>query len=367
MSRCGEMRSVERRPDGQSGYALMFALFLIVAMLAGASVAVLNGQMKSQRQREELMIWRGEQYKRAIRLYFHKTGHYPQTMDDLQKGMPDLHFLRQAYKDPMNKGDGAWRFIYVNPAGQIIGSVRYANLQQMALLDQPGGPNAVGAPGLGTPAANLNVSTSSVTAFSQIVAPTSGSGQTNNQGTGQGNGPNPGGDPSAQNGQQNPQTPPAPQQQSGFGQNPQQPGGGPGLGSGGQQGSMFGSFGQPGGATGNPLADMKPTGPVDGPVLGGFLTGVGSKVDRKSFKVFKGGKKYNEWEFIWNPLEDQVAAAQQALGGAAAGVGGAALPFANPGIFGNQPGGPGANNPNPGGPGGQQQPPPQPAPQQPNQ
>ena len=52
---------------------------------------------------------------------------------------PDLHFLRQAYKNPTNPGDGSWRFIYVNAAGQIIGSTKYANLQQMALMDANGG------------------------------------------------------------------------------------------------------------------------------------------------------------------------------------------------------------------------------------
>ncbi len=94
-----------------------------------------------RRQREEELIWRGQQFVRAIRLYYRKTGHYPSTLDDLKKGMPELHFLRYAaYKDPMKSGDErAWRFIYVNAAGQIIGSVRYATLQQMALLDLNGG------------------------------------------------------------------------------------------------------------------------------------------------------------------------------------------------------------------------------------
>jgi hypothetical protein len=48
-----------RRRD-ESGYALLLALFLILAMLAGASLAMLNLKTQGQRQREELMIWRGE-------------------------------------------------------------------------------------------------------------------------------------------------------------------------------------------------------------------------------------------------------------------------------------------------------------------
>jgi hypothetical protein len=58
---------------------------------------------------------------------------------------------------------------------------------------------------------------------------------------------------------------------------------------------------------------LQPTGPVDGPVIGAFITGVGSKVDKPSVKIYRGGKKYKDWEFIWNPLEDQAQAMQQGL------------------------------------------------------
>ena len=87
------------------------------------------------------MIWRGQQFVRAIRLYYRKTGHYPTNIAELKKGMPELNFLRYAaYRDPMkNDDEGAWRFIYVNAAGQIIGSVKYATLQQRAIMDLNGG------------------------------------------------------------------------------------------------------------------------------------------------------------------------------------------------------------------------------------
>src|SRR6185437_1865713 len=71
-----------------------------------------------------------------------------------------------------------------------------------------------------------------------------------------------------------------------------------------------------------------------GPVIGGFLTGVASKVDRASLKVYDGGTRYNQWEFIWNPIEDQMRALQQAqnqmggLGlGGGVGMGGMNLNF----------------------------------------
>jgi hypothetical protein len=104
------------------------------------------------------------------------------------------------------------------------------------------------------------------------------------------------------------------------------------------------------------MALLKPTGPVDGPVLGGFLTGVACTQDARSLKFYHGGKKYIDWEFIWNPLEDAAAAMQQQMGGATGGAAGSGLgiPIANP--FG---GGPTANpsGANPGGNSGGNMPP----------
>src|ERR1700745_4472111 len=109
-----------RRHSGERGYAMLMALSLTMMTLIASTAMIANLRIEGKRQREDEAIWRGNQYARAIRLYFHKTGHYPQTLEDLQKGMPQLHFLRQSYKDPLNKSDGSWRFIYVNAAGQII-------------------------------------------------------------------------------------------------------------------------------------------------------------------------------------------------------------------------------------------------------
>ena len=91
------------------------------------------------------MVWRGEQYERAIGLYYRKFGKYPTKIEDLTKQTNGVRFLRQAYKDPMNKDDGSWRFIYVGPNGQLIGSLRQISLLQTT-LSTPGliGPSALG-------------------------------------------------------------------------------------------------------------------------------------------------------------------------------------------------------------------------------
>jgi hypothetical protein len=270
---------------GESGYAYLMVMFLVLVMVIGSQVALQNLLTQGRRLREDDMIWRGNQYARAIRLYFRKTGHYPQTLDDLKTGLPELNFLRlAAYKDPTNSAEeGAWRLIYVNASGQIIGSVRYATLQQMALMDLNGGkiPPLATAGSIGMPVSSMG----------------SGSGSSN--GASGANNPNapttpPGGNASGQ--------PPA-------GSTQDNPAGGAQPPASGQTESSD----QPV----NPLSLLKPTGPVDGPVLGAFLTGVGggTKSDSPSIKVYNFGKKYKDWEFIWNPLEDQARAAQQALSG----------------------------------------------------
>jgi hypothetical protein len=424
------------RRSEESGFAFLMALGMMLILLALSLTILQNFVTDGKRTQEEETIWRGQQYARAIRLYYHKMGHYPQTMDDLQKGGLQLHFLRQPYKNPMNKTDGTWRFIYVNAAGQITGSVRYATLQQMVLIDQyagmlPGAAATASMPGqIGVSAASLvsgsgtgqnsqqlqgvlsgilssvpsNTDTSNGTGSSQLQSGTSQSGtqgQTPDQSNGQLQPPanvppagniSPTPDQIAQfaqsgqlppgitqdmvtaylqtgqlppgitqdqvnqftqnlqnpQGQLNPQTPDNSQNP----QNPTQSGQSSfGLAPSGQAGSFsLGSSSLTSGQSApaiNPLLLLKPTGPVDGPVLGGFLTGVACTTDIKSIKVYRRGKKYQEWEFIWNPLEDALASAQQVMGspqsvlpGQSSGTGfgtAGGMGQNGPGTFGNSP------------------------------
>jgi hypothetical protein len=306
MSATLQSNAVSNRPSrrrsrsAERGYAYLLALLMVMALIVSSQVLLENLATQGRRMREQETIWRGEQCERAIRLYYHKTGHYPQTFDDLESGLPELHFLRgEAEKNPMNETDGTWRFIYVNAAGQIIGSVKYATLQQMALIDLNHGK----LPPAALPGAVSAASLASGNANNSATAPT------------------------------------------------------------GQQPGTSSELGQPT----NPLAELKPTGPVDGPVVGGFLTGVAGKTDQPSLIVYGAGKKYLDWEFIWNPIEDRARALQQAGGSQGAipglpslpiGTGGIGLaPQTNPGAPGTspsslpvEPSNPGGVQPSPGAP-----------------
>jgi hypothetical protein len=125
--------NIKMRRRGQGGYALLLAIFLAATMILVASVAAPSILTQGRREKEAEMVWRGEQYERAIGLYYTKFGKYPTKIEDLTRVTNGVRFLRQAYKDPMNKEDGSWRFIYVGPNGQLIGSVKQVSLLQNAL------------------------------------------------------------------------------------------------------------------------------------------------------------------------------------------------------------------------------------------
>jgi len=239
----------------ESGYALLMVVFFAAVMLITVAVAAPSVLTQGKREKEDELIWRGGQYARAVRFYYRKNGRFPHSLEDLTKAQNEIHFLRKPYKDPMNSEDGSWRLIYVGPAGQLIGSVKRKSLLQPAgMQGAPGTPGQGAAPiGSGQP--------------SQGTAPT----DPGQPATGPG-APGAPGAPGSSG------TPPA----NPFG--PQQPG--------------------------QPAAPATTdTGP-QGPVIGGNIIGVGSKVKRHSIKVYDGGITYEEWDFLWDPTKEQGATAQ---------------------------------------------------------
>ena len=312
----------------EAGYALLLAIFLVASLLLFAAVAAPNVLTEGRRLREQEAIWRGNQYVRAIRLYYQKNGKYPSSLEDLTKAnAAGVHFLRKAYKEPMNKADGSWRLIYVTGSGQLVGSVHYHTLQEMAVAAAFAGQLPGGAAGFA----------------SQLFG---GINQNQAAGAQPGATGQPGAVPGQQGATQPNQVPGAPQAAAGpTGQN--SPNGQ------NSQDSLFSST-QPA-----PLAA------VDSPVFGGSVIGVASKVKQSSIAVYQGGKTYFEWEFIWNPLMNTNGGApgqQLAIPGLNAPLQQGVAPTNVPGgPFGSSPTGP--QNTNPSVPGGEPQTQPTPPPQ----
>jgi hypothetical protein len=268
-------KTLGRRREG--GYAILLVIFLATLMLIMAMAAAPNILTEGRRQKEELMIWRGNQYVRGIKLYYRKMGRFPTSLDDLTKPqMGDIRFMRQAYKDPMNTVDGSWRLIYVGPAGQLIGSLRPHQTLQI-----PG----MKATQLGTPASMLA--------------------------SGQNSSTNPTNQQQSAGGQAG--TEPSGTPQSGTGQTAE---GTSQAGQGNSSGSSVGNSDQTSNS-GNGPADMGQNDnsasissddfSSDTPtIMGGNIIGVGSKVNHPSVMVYEKAKNYRQFEFIWDPSKDPI-------------------------------------------------------------
>jgi hypothetical protein len=119
--------TMARRPNSQlrpDGYALLLMMFFVALVGIAVAATIPDVLTQGRREKEEELIWRGNQYARAIRLYYQKTHRLPITIEEMSQAKTGIRFLRQAYKDPMNKVDGSWRLISVGPNGEYLGSLK---------------------------------------------------------------------------------------------------------------------------------------------------------------------------------------------------------------------------------------------------
>jgi hypothetical protein len=124
----------------QRGSALLI-VFVFAAMIA----IMLYREMpvatfEAQRQKEELLINRGNEYKRAVKLYVRKFQTFPPSIEALEN-TNRMRFLRNRYVDPFTHKDD-WRLLHAGPGGIIIDS----KLKQNQL-----GPNNTPGSSLGAP------------------------------------------------------------------------------------------------------------------------------------------------------------------------------------------------------------------------
>ena len=123
------------RHPAQRGYALLLVVFLMTVLLLSAMAVSPSILTNGRREKEDELIWRGNQYVRGIKLFYRRNNRFPTSLEDLTKpGVGNFRFMRQAYKDPLNKEDGSWRLLYVGAGGRLIGSLK----PQQPLLQLPG-------------------------------------------------------------------------------------------------------------------------------------------------------------------------------------------------------------------------------------
>ncbi len=106
----------------QKGFALaaLIIFFTALSILLAASVPAYRVQ--AQRELEEELIFRGQEYVRAIQKYQRQLGIYPPNTDALIE-TNGIRYLRRAYTDPIT-GEN-FRLLTVNPDGTINGSTLF--------------------------------------------------------------------------------------------------------------------------------------------------------------------------------------------------------------------------------------------------
>lgn len=282
-------KELRRQRDG--GY-LLLAILLMLAFMAITLAYVVMPRMVQQmkRDREEEMINRGTQYMRAIKKYYQKNGAYPNSLDDLDKGQ--IRFLRKRYKDPLTK-DGKWKLLYYSDIAMLMNGAApgtpAAALASPGGALTPGGAISPGASGAALSSALAQGGLGAALQQQQQLQPGLAGGFSTN--TAQGYSPQGG----------------APGTVGGFststdeGNNSAGNSGSSGfVGNSGSSNTSSGTNpGQPGSS---PFVQSGPGSNLPGG--GGPIVGVASMCKDPTIRVYNKKKKYDEWQFIYNPMMD---------------------------------------------------------------
>jgi len=264
---------------------LVVAIFLILLVLGVAAPKVAQ---ELKREREVEAVHRGNQYVRAIQLYYRKVGTYPGSLEQLEK-TNNVRFLRQRYLDPMT-GKADWRVIKLGEAKTTVKGFF-------------GKPLTGVAPGLGSAAGLVSPGQSGAGAAG------SSSGSAFGSSSGSSFGSSTGGAYGASSGSSS---------GSSFGSSSGSSFGSPGSNSFGSGSSGSGSSGSgTAGSTGSSTTGSGTGGSGSGfPGGGGPFMGVGLPKEGSSIVVLNEQTTYQTWEFLYDPRIEQLKAQASLFGGA---------------------------------------------------
>jgi len=92
----------------------MFVMAIAVMSIA-MGVAVQTVEFQMRREREAELIFRGEQFIEAIRLYKIKYGRYPMQLKEIYEAKPRV--IRKRWKDPITDSDN-WGIVFLGQEGR---------------------------------------------------------------------------------------------------------------------------------------------------------------------------------------------------------------------------------------------------------
>src|SRR5947209_7808999 len=143
-------------PHGDEGFLLLGAIVMIALVLIALAIAAPIVARDLRRDKDVEAVHRGNQYVRAIQLFYRKFGRYPASLDQLEH-TNNIRFLRQHYADPVTGQDD----FAIIPVGQNKTTVKTFFGQPLTGLPGtgPGGaaaPGIAGASAIGTPAGAIS-------------------------------------------------------------------------------------------------------------------------------------------------------------------------------------------------------------------
>jgi type II secretory pathway pseudopilin PulG len=283
----------------EEGYILVAVMFMLAILIIAASVAAPKIARQIQRDREVETMHRGKQYARAVKLYYKQFNAYPPNMDALVK-TNEIRFLRKKYLDPMT-GKDDWKPIALGQnktptafgffGAPLTGAGSGGGLCGNALPNSTGPSNSTiggSSPSSGssfgsTSSFGSSGSSGSISLLAGCPSTTAGSGSSTDQSS------------------------------TGSTTDPNAPAGGATVGS-DSSGSNSSSGGQTtNGASGTGTTGSGTTGGtgtgtgLTGPTFGGAgIMGFTPGSPKQSILVYKKKNHYNEWEFVYDPIADQM-------------------------------------------------------------
>jgi type II secretory pathway pseudopilin PulG len=288
--------------SSEEGYILVAVMFMLAILIIALTVAAPKIAKSIQRDRELETMHRGKQYARAVKLYYKQFNTFPPNVDALVK-TNEIRYLRKKYIDPTT-GKDEWKAIAY---GQ-------QKTQTLGFFGQPIG---------GAPMAGAGLNGGSGLAGATPIGGTSASGSLFSNST-------PSGSTNAGSG-------------AGASGSSTDPSSTSGVSGDGQSGGTANGTG-----TGN-NTNISGSTPLTGQTFGGVgIMGFSPTSPKQSILVYKKKNHYNEWEFLYDPLADQMMMQGGNTGAIGTPMGGAngVSPIGSGSSFGTS----GGNNPGSGAP-----------------
>jgi hypothetical protein len=256
---------------------MLLLLLMMAVMIIGLAVIVPSVAFDIKRDREEEMIHRGVQYSRAIRLYYKKFGRYPAKIEDLEN-TNQIRFLRKRYKDPITRKD--FKLLHYGEAKMSLNALGGGAIP---------GASTLGANGALTNTASASTfgSNSGTFGSNSAFGGNSGLGASSNSAFGGNSGF-------------------GASSNSAFGQSPQTTSNQTTTGATGSDNSQTAASagGSDQTAAGNTPGNSGDK--LSGTTFGGApIVGVASLSKDPTIREFDNKKKYNEWQFVYDPTFDR--------------------------------------------------------------